>query len=65
MKRTPVTVDPDHFPAAFSPLLTASAVYDSSCSPEAKVYFIDTDGGCYLKSAPKGTLDTEAKLSYM
>ena len=38
-------------------------LYDSSCSPEARVYFIDRDGGYYLKSAPKGTLATEAALT--
>lgn len=63
MKRTLITVDPVHFPAAFSPLLTGTPVYDSSCSPEAKVYFIDTDGGYFLKTAPKGALETEARLT--
>lgn len=63
MKRTPVTIDIDLFPSTFSPLLTGAPVYDSSCSPEAKVYFIDTDGGYYLKTAPKGDLETEAKMT--
>lgn len=63
MKRTPVTINPDHFPAVFAPLLTGAPVYDSSCSTEAKVYFIDADGGYYLKTAPRGTLETEAKLT--
>ena len=63
MKRTPVTVNPDYFPSVFSPLLTGASVYDSSCSPEARVYYIDTDGGYYLKSAPKGTLTAEAMLN--
>jgi len=63
MKRTPITIDPDQFPAAFFPLLTGGTVYNSSCSPEASVYFLDTDSGYYLKSAPKGTLETEAQLT--
>lgn len=63
MKRIPITVDPDQFPAAFFPLLTGGTVYNSSCSPEASVYFLDTDSGYYLKSAPKGTLETEAQLT--
>ena len=63
MKRTPITVERDQFPAAFFPLLTGGTVYNSSCSPEASVYFLDTDSGYYLKSAPKGTLETEAQLT--
>lgn len=63
MKRSFVNVNPDLFPALFRPLLMGSAVYDSSCSPAAKVWFIDRDGGYYLKSAPKGTLQKEAALT--
>lgn len=63
MKRTPITIDVAGFPSAFSSLLTGARIYDSSCSPEAKVYFIDTDGGYYLKTAAKGALETEAKLT--
>ena len=62
MKRTPITADTALFPAAFRPLLTGAALYDSSCSPEARVWFIDKDGGCYLKSAPAGTLEKEAAM---
>lgn len=61
MKRTLLIPDPAAFPAAYRPLLSNAAVYDSSCSPEARVYFIDRDGGCYLKSAPAGSLRNEAE----
>ena len=63
MKRTPVTVETEHFPTVFSPLLIGAPVYDSSCSADAKVYFIDKDGGYYLKTAVKGALENEAKMT--
>lgn len=62
MRRTPITVDTAQFPAEVRPLLTGAAVYDSSCSPEARVWFVDKDGGYYLKTAPAGTLDKEAAM---
>lgn len=63
MKKTPVTVDPDTFPTLFRPLLADSAVFDSSCSAAAKVWYIQKEGGYYLKTAPKGTLRTEAEMT--
>lgn len=63
MNRTPVTPDLGIFPRQFHPLLDHAVVYDSSCSPEARVWYIDRDGGFYLKSAPKNTLREEAELT--
>ena len=63
MNRTLITVDPEQFPAAFHSLLTGTQVYDSSCSPEARVYFLDRAEGLYLKTAAKGTLAKEAALT--
>ena len=63
MKRTPITIDPQAFPAVFGPLLEGAAVYDSSCSQAARVYFIDREGGLYLKRAAKGSLRREALLT--
>jgi len=63
MLRTPVAPDLSAIPENFHPLLLGSAVYDSSCSPQARVLFIDRDGGYYLKSAPKGTLRAEAQMT--
>lgn len=63
MKRTRIQPDLSIFPECFHPLLRDGAVYDSSCSPEARVCFIDKDGGFYLKSAPAGTLEKEAKMT--
>ncbi len=62
MKRTPVIPDPTQFPGALRPLLTGSDVYDSSCSPTAQVWFVDRDGGYYIKRAPAGALAREALM---
>ena len=60
MKKTPVSVNLEEFPRQFHPLL-AKAVYDSSCSPEARVWFLEP--GYYLKRAPKGALQREAEMT--
>ncbi len=63
MKRTLSHIDTAEFPAEYRPLLTGAPVYDSSCSTAARVYFIDRDGGYYLKTQPvaKGSLHLEAQ----
>ena len=38
-------------------------LYDSSCSPEAKVFFIDREDGFYLKVAQTGRLKREAEMT--
>ena len=63
MVRTPINADLSQFPSQFHTLLDGADVYDSSCSKAAKVYFIDKDGGFYLKTAQVGTLEKEAKLT--
>ena len=63
MNRTPIIPDLADIPAQFHPILTNAPVFDSSCSPEARVYFTETDGGLFLKSAPKGSLKTEAEMT--
>ncbi|MBQ4322368.1 MAG: aminoglycoside 3'-phosphotransferase [Clostridia bacterium] len=63
MKRTLIAPDLSLFPEEFHPFLRAGKVYDSSCSPEARVWFLDGDGGYYLKSSPKGTLKTEGEMT--
>ena len=62
MKRTRITPDLTALPEEFHSLLSNAAVYDSSCSREARVLFIDKDGGYFLKSAPTGSLHNEAIL---
>ena len=63
MKRTPITADLSQFPRELQPLLVGAPLFDSSCSPEARVYFVDRDGGYYLKTAQKGALAREAALT--
>ena len=63
MKRTTTTLSPERLPPALRPYAAGAAVYDSSCSPEARVWFLDRDGGYFLKTAPTGALQTEAELT--
>ena len=63
MKRTKIIPDIKNIPHRFHSLIEGSEVYDSSCSPEARVIFVDKCGGYYLKCAPKGSLEREAKLA--
>lgn len=63
MKRQLISVKQDLFPTVFHPLLTNVQVYDSSCSPNARVWFIDKECGFYLKTAPKGALQKEAVMT--
>ena len=62
MKRTLITPELYSIPEVFHPLLAGKAVYDSSCSTEARVYYIPWEG-CFLKSAPKGRLQREKDLT--
>jgi len=62
MKRTPISLTLSQFPDTLHSLLDNAAVFDSSCSKEAKVYYIERDEGYFLKSAPSGTLKTEAAM---
>lgn len=63
MKRTLIDKIPIELPAEINRLVVGGAVYDSSCSPEARVYFIDRDGGYYLKTALGGSLEKEARMT--
>ena len=63
MLRTPIPADPSRFPDFVRPLLDGAVLYDSSCSPEASVLYIDKDGGFFLKRSPKGTLEREALMT--
>ena len=53
----------DMIPTEFHPLLLSQRVYDSSCSSNARVLFIDKDEGYFLKRAPKGTLYQESIMT--
>ncbi len=63
MKRVPISLDLSTIPAQFHPFLQGTALFDSSCSPTARVYFLDKGPGFYLKTAPKGALAKEAAMN--
>ncbi len=59
MKRTRTTIDKWAYPKALFPFFEGATVYDSSCSPEARVLFLDKDEGYYLKIAHSESLAAE------
>ena len=63
MKRILTTLATESLPAEIRSLLDGASIYDSSCSPEARVYFIDKDGGYYLKVGEVGSLAREAMMT--
>ena len=63
MKRTLIAGLPCGVPEDFKRLLSGGVVYDSSCSPEARVYYIEKDGGYYLKLAAAGSLSREKLMT--
>lgn len=63
MKRDLLNQLPSNIPDEFRQFIQGARVYDSSCSPEARVYLIDKDGGYYLKTCGAGTLKREAEMT--
>lgn len=63
MKRIKIKPNLENIPTQFHKLLEGAEVYDSSCSPEASVMYIDRDCGYFLKKAPLGSLKKEALLA--
>lgn len=63
MQRTPVLLNREDIPSEFHSFLEDAAVFDSSCSKAARVWFLDKGPGFYLKTAPKGALQKEAALT--
>ncbi len=62
MKRTKTEISLADYPEEYHALLSGATLYDSSCSAEARVLFIDNGRGYFLKSAPRGSLAKEATL---
>ena len=60
MKKTKINGIPFELPKDISHFISGADVYDSSCSPEARVYFIDKENGYFLKCAKAGVLEKEA-----
>ena len=63
MKKTEIEKIPYTLPEFFDKYVSGARIYDSSCSPLARVYFIDRDGGYYLKRGASGSLEREALMT--
>ncbi len=63
MNRQPTTLPKEAVPSVFHGFLEGAVVYDSSCSPEARVWFLDKGTGFFLKRNRKGGLKKEAALN--
>lgn len=63
MKRTRLVGKDITLPKEFFSYINDAEIYDSSSSPEARVYFIDKDEGYYLKRSAKGTLEKESIMT--
>ena len=63
MKRNLIDRIPERLPLDIESLVSGGAIFDSSCSPEARVYFIDKGEGLFLKRGALGTLSREAEMT--
>ncbi len=63
MKKTLLKTPLCDLPQDIERLIAGAEIYDSSCSPEARVYFIDRDHGYFLKRSAVGTLAKEAQMT--
>lgn len=62
MQQKPIKINWEHIPECFHSLSNGK-IFNSSCSSEATVYFIDLKEGYYLKRSAKGTLLKEAEMT--
>lgn len=63
MKKILLNQIPNEMPQDIRHFVSGASVYDSSCSPEARVYFIDKGNGYYLKYSGSGKLKREAVMT--
>ena len=63
MKKKLINQIPYEMPQDVRHFALGADIYDSSCSPEARVYFIDKGNGYYLKRSDSGKLRKEAKMT--
>lgn len=63
MVRTKIQISLNDFPDEIKNFLNTTEIYDSSCSTEAKVYYIDKDQGYYLKVSETKSLRREAEMT--
>lgn len=58
-----VELDLNKYPQEFHKYLVGAKIFDSSCSTEASVIFIDKGDGYFLKTAKKGELKNESIMT--
>ena len=63
MTKTRLDALPPDCPAEIAELLGDAPVYDSSCSEDARVFFIDRNEGFFLKRAPLENLREEKAMT--
>lgn len=63
MKKMLLNRIPDEIPQELRGFISGANLYDSSCSPAAKVYFVEKENGYYLKCSGKGMLDKESRMT--
>lgn len=63
MNLKPITVNIDEYPERLHKYLRGAKLYDSSCSSNAKVIFIDKDDGYFLKIGVVADLDREYEMT--
>lgn len=63
MKRHLIRPEEANIPDIFRSFWDGAAIYDSSCSSVARVFFLDNGSGYYLKRARKNSLQKEAALT--
>ena len=63
MKMTLIPKIAEPLPSELYKLVQNSRIFDSSCSPEARVYYIEKDGGYYLKRGELTSLRDEALMN--
>lgn len=59
----PLSSIPGPLPESLRSLAKTCRVYDSSCGDQARVYYLEADGGLFLKTAEPGTLRAEAEMT--
>lgn len=63
MKKILMDRIPDEMPQDILHFVSAANIYNSSCSAEANVYFIDRGNGYYLKHSGRGMLEKEFRMT--
>lgn len=59
MELKEININTNEYPEEVQRFLRGCKLYDSSCSPQAKVLFADKDCGYFIKKSAKGSLEKE------